>query len=117
MPRRQRSPQDKKRLSLARDNLSTTGEAPHALRTHWKKKKRSAERARRTAERVVLELTPEDFAPVRRRTVRKWGTVKLGAAIAAKLEKRATATPRKSAAARARRRVRRGSKRKVSDAS
>lgn len=112
MPRRQRSPQEKKRLSLARDDLSTTGEAPHALRNHWKKKKRSAERARRTAERVVLEVKPDDFAPVRRRTVRKWGRAKLGEAIAAKLEKRADETPRKSAAARDRRRRRRGSKRK-----
>lgn len=112
MPRRPRSPQEKKRLSLARDNLSTTGEAPHALRNHWKRKKRAAERARRTKERVVLEVKPDDFAPVRRRTVRKWGFARLGEALAWKLEKRATATPRKSAAARDRRRLRRGSKRK-----
>jgi len=106
---------NKKRLSLARDNLSTTGEAPHALRNHWKKKKkRSAERARRTAERVALDVRPDGFAPVRRRTVRKWGWTRLGVAIAAKLEARAEPqTPRKSAAARSRRRLRRGRKRKV----
>jgi len=112
MAHRRRSPQEKKRLSLARDNLSTTGEAPHALRNHWKKKKRTAERARRTAERIVLEVRPDDFAPVRRRTVRKWGWQRLGEAIAAKLETRADQTPRKSAAARERRRLRR-SKRKA----
>jgi len=109
-----RSPQDKKRLSLARDNLSTTGEAPHALRNQWRKKKRSAERARRTAERVALDVRPDAFARVRRRTVRTWGWTRLGAAIAAKLEARAEPqTPRKPAAARVRRRLRRGSKRKV----
>jgi hypothetical protein len=113
MARRQRSPQDKKQLSLARDNLSTTGEAPHALRNHWKRKKRSAERARRTAERVALEARPDAFAPVRRRTVRKWGWARLGVAIDAKRKARAEpAAPRKSAAARERRRLRRGRKRK-----
>jgi len=112
MARRRRSPQEKKRLSLARDNLSTTGEAPHALRKHWKKKKRSAERARRTAERVAVEVRPEAFAPVRRRTVRKWGGPRLGEAIAVKKAARADQTPRKSAAARERRRLRRGSKRR-----
>lgn len=111
MARRRKTPQEKKRLSLARDNLSTTGEAPHALRNHWKKKKRSAERARRTAERIVLEVRPDEFAPVRRRTVRKWSSPRLGAAIAAKMEERADPTPRKSAAARQRRRLRRGRKR------
>jgi hypothetical protein len=116
MARRQRSPQEKKRLSLARDNLSTTGEAPHALRNHWKKKKRSAERARRTAERVAIEVRPDDFAPVRRRTVRKWGWSRLGEAIATKKEARADQTPRKSAAARQRRRLRRGSKRRSAKA-
>jgi hypothetical protein len=99
-------------LSLARDNLSTTGEAPHALRNHWKKKKRSAERARRTTERIALEVRPEDFAPVRRRTVRKWPVRRLGEAIAAKKEARTEQTPRKSAAARDRRHRRRGSKRR-----
>jgi hypothetical protein len=112
MARRRRTPQEKKRLSRARDNLSTTGEAPHALRNHWKKKKRSAERARRTAERIALEVRPGEFAPVRRRTVRKWGWPRLGEAIAAKLEARTDQTPRKSAAARERRRLRRGSKRR-----
>lgn len=114
MPRRRRSPPEKKRLSLARDNLSTTGEAPHALRNHWKKKKRGAERARRTAERVALEVRPDDFAPVRRPTVRKWGFARLGAEIAEKLERRADETPRKSAAARERRRLRRAGKRRGS---
>ena len=113
MARRRRNPQEQKRLSLARDNLSTTGEAPHALRNHWKKKKRSAERARRTAERIALEGRPNDFAPVRRRTVRKWGWARLGVAIAAKREARVEQTPRKSVAARERRRLRRGSKRKA----
>jgi hypothetical protein len=70
MASRRRSPQEKKKRSLARDNLSTTGEAPHALRNHWKKK-RSAERARRTGERILLETQSDGFAPVRRRTVRK----------------------------------------------
>ena len=111
MARRPKSPQAKKRLSLARDNLSTTGEAPHALRNHWKKKKRSAERARRTAERIALEVQPTEFAPVRRRTVRKWGSPRLGDAIATKKQARAEQTPRKSAAARDRRRRRRGRRR------
>lgn len=104
------------RLSLARDNLSTTGEAPHALRNHWKKKKRNAERARRTAERIALEVRPDEFAPVHRRTVRKWGWPRLGEAIAAKLDARADQTPRKSMAARERRRLRRGSKRRIAKA-
>ena len=111
MARPRRSPPEKKRLSLARDNLSTTGEAPHALRRHWKKKKRNAERARRTAERIVLVVQPDDFSPVRRRTVRKWGFARLGDAIAAKRERRAVQKPRKSAEARERRTLRR-SKRK-----
>jgi len=55
---------------------------------------------------------PNEFEPVRRRTVRKWGSQRLGAAIAAKVEARADQTPRKSAAARDRRRLRRGSKRR-----
>lgn len=111
MPKRERSPQDKKRLSLARDSIVGGGEAPHALRNHWGKKKRTAERARRTAERVVLVSDPDGFAPVRRRTVRKWGSATLSDAIAGKQERRAKlrATPRKSAAARGRRKVRRGS--------
>ncbi len=112
MARRRRSPQEKKRLSLARDNLSTTGEAPHALRNQWKKKKRRAESARRTAERIAVKVRPDDFAAVRRRTVRKWGSVRLGQAIAAKLEARADQTPRKSTTAREHRRLRRGSKRR-----
>jgi len=116
MARRRRSPQEKKRLSLALDNLSTTGESPHALRKNWKKKKRGAERARRTAERVALETRPDDFAPVRRRTVRKWGYKPLGDALVDKLKKRADQTPRKSAAARERRRLRRGSKRRAKTA-
>ena len=107
MARRRLSPQEKKRHSLAKDNLSTTGEAPHALRNHWKKKKRTAERARRTAERVSLDTQPDSFAPVRRRTVRKWGWPRLGEAIAAKVEARATRPPRKSEAARKRRRRKR----------
>jgi len=117
--RRRRSPPEKKRLSLARDNLSTTGEAPHALRNHWKRKKRSAEKARRGAEREALAVQPGDFTPVRRRTVRKWGFARLGEAIAAKRETREKlmTSPRKSEAARERRRVRRGSKRKLSPTS
>jgi hypothetical protein len=114
MARRPRSPQQKKRLSLTRDSIVGGGESPHGLRNHWGKKKRSAERARRTAERVVLVTDPDGFAPVRRRTVRKWGSQKLGDAIAGKQERRAKLqeTPRKLVAARQRRKVRRGSPRK-----
>ena len=108
MPRR-RSPQEKKKLSLARDNLMRTGEPPHALRKNWKRKKRGAERARRTAERVALETRPGEFAPVRRATVRKWGFARLGEQIAD--NKESANKVRKSAAARERRRLRRGRKR------
>jgi hypothetical protein len=68
----------------------------------------------RTAERVGLVTDPDGFAPVRRRTVRKWGSSKLGDTIAGKQERRAKtqATPRKSTTARQRRRVRRGAVRK-----
>jgi hypothetical protein len=107
MARRRRSPIEKKKLSLARDNLSTTGEAPHALRNHWQKKKRRAEHGRRGAERVALATRPDEFVPARRKTVRKWDWKRLGEAIADKLEARANQTPRKSAAARKRRRLRR----------
>jgi hypothetical protein len=109
MPPRARSPQEKKRLSLMRDSI-VCGERPHALRKHWGKKKRSAERARRTAERVSLATRPDEFAPARRRTVRKWGSAKLGEAIAVNQERRAglQEAPRKSAAARLRRSLRRG---------
>lgn len=113
MPRRRRSPQEKKRLSLALDNLSTTGEAPHALRNHWKKRKRRAEKARRGAEKQVLATTPDDFAPVRRKPIRKWGFARLGEALAAKKEKRAAMVPRKSEKAREARRRRRGTRKKV----
>lgn len=112
MARVTRSPQDKKRLSLARDHIVNGGEPPHALRKHWGRKKRGAERARRTAERIALATDDEAFAPVRRRTVRKWGAMKLGEAIARNQERRATLqeTPRKSAATRQRRRMRRSSR-------
>jgi len=62
----------------------------------------------------MLVTAPDEFAPVRRRTVRKWGSQKLGDAIAGKHERRAKLqeTPRKSVAARQRRKVRRGSPRK-----
>ena len=109
VPRRVRSPQDKKRLSLIRDSIVGGGEAPHALRNHWAKKKRSAERERRTAECIALAVDPDGFAPRRRRTVGKWGSTTLGDAIAAKQERHAKRqqTPRKSAAARERRRLQR----------
>jgi hypothetical protein len=109
MARRERPPQEKKRLSLARDSVIRSGEAPHALRRHWGKQKRAAERARRTAERVGLATDAEGFARVRRRTVRKWGVSKLAEAIAGKQERRAALqeTPRKSAATRLRRAARR----------
>jgi hypothetical protein len=109
MVRRERSPQEKKRLSLARDSI-VGGETPHALRKHWGKKKRSAERARRTTDRVALATDPDGFAPARRRIVRKWGSAKLGEVIAAHQERRAKLqeAPRKPAATRLRRRLRRG---------
>ena len=118
MPRRRRSPPEKKRLSLARDNLMTSGESQHALRKHWRKKKRNAERVRRTGERVALAVQPDDFAPVRRPRVRKWGYARLGEEIAAKRERRADlqVNPRKAAAARKRRRLRRGKRRAVKPA-
>ena len=109
MARRVTSPRKKKRLSLIRDSIVGGGEAPHALRRQWGKTKRSAERARRTAERIELAVDPDGFVPTRRSTVRKWGSTKLGDAIAVKQERRAKRqeTPRKSAAARKRRRLQR----------
>lgn len=111
MARRVRTPQEKKRLSLTRDSI-VGAEYPHALRKHWGSRKRSAERARRTAERVALATAREGFAPVRRRTVRKWGSATLGEVIAEKQERRARLAdaPRKSLAARQRRRMRRGAR-------
>src|ERR1043166_7104005 len=112
MARDAKTPQEKKRLSWTRDSVMRSGEAPHALRRHWGKQKRSAERARRTAERVGLATDAEGFARVRRRTVRKWGVSRLAEAIAGKQERRAALqeTPRKSAAARLRRGARRGAR-------
>jgi hypothetical protein len=110
MPRgRRRSPAEKKRLSLERDH-PVSAKYPHAFRKNWSIKKRAAEGGRRTAERVALAADPDEPAPVRRREVRKWRVAPLGEAIAIKQARRAglREQPRKAAAARERRRVRRG---------
>lgn len=107
--KRQRSPQEKKRLSLTRDH-PLLAKYPKAFRKSWPKQTRSAERARRTADRIALATDADDFVPTRRESVRKWGGAPLGDVIAGKLERRARLreNPRKSAAARERRRLRRG---------
>ncbi len=109
MPRRRTNPPEKKRLSLERDH-PVAAKYPHAFRKTWSVKKRAAERARRTAERVALAADPHDLAPVRRREVRKWRVPPLGEAIATKQARRAglREQPRKAAVARERRRLRRG---------
>jgi hypothetical protein len=112
MPRLRRSPPEKKRLSLERDH-PVAAKYPHAFRKTWSIKKRAAERARRSSERVGLAADPDAFAPARRREVRKWPVPALGEAIAKHRERRAglREQPRKSAEARARRRRRRGKRR------
>lgn len=109
MPKRRRSPQEKKRISLARDR-PVSSEYPKSFRKQWPRKKAFAERARRTAERQALTTDPGGFAAVPRRRVVKWGTITLGEKVAVQLERRAALReqPRNSAAARERRRKRRG---------
>jgi hypothetical protein len=103
MGRRRRTPPEKKRLSLERDT-PLGAKYPKGFRKHWPRKQAAAERAFRHAQRQSLDTGNADAA-VRRRTVRKWSQAKLGEVIAVNAERRAglQETPRKSAAARARR--------------
>jgi hypothetical protein len=109
--RRQRSPQEKKALSLARDR-PLVAKYPKAFRKKYPRKKAYAEGARRSADRQSLAADPLGFTPAPRELVRKWGAPSLGDVIAGKKERRArvAAEPRKSAAARERRRLKRGRK-------
>jgi hypothetical protein len=108
MARRTRTPHEKKRLSLERDT-PLSAEYPKAFRKQWPRTKAKAERAFRHAQRQALAAGNED-ATVVRETVRKWPQPHLGEVIAEKAQRRARlqASPRKSAATRALRTLRRG---------
>lgn len=109
MPRRHRSPQEKKKLSLDRDHPLST-KFPKALRKHWPQRVASAQRSFRHASKQAL-ATEHDPADVHRPVVRKWGTgAHLADVIAEKKARRAklAAEPRKSPEARTRRAKRRG---------
>lgn len=107
MGRRRLTPQEKKRLSLGRDT-PLSAKYPKAFRKHWPRKKAAAERAFRHAQRQSLAVGDEDLA-IRREEIRKWPQARLGEVIATRAQRRAKLqrTPRKSAAARARRARRR----------
>jgi hypothetical protein len=111
MARRLRAPPEKKRLSLTRDH-PLSAKYPKAFRKKWPCMKAHATRAQRHAQRTALEANPDDDVPVRRATVRKWPQPSLGEVIESKRARR-TQQPRKSLAARARRRTRRGRHKKT----
>jgi hypothetical protein len=73
-----KSSPEKKRLAYARDHV-TPAEYPHAFRKNWPKTKAKAERAARHKARQVLEATWDDavVGMIRRKRVRKWGSISL----------------------------------------
>src|SRR5512138_1629113 len=108
--KRARSPQEKKRISLARDR-PVMSEYPKAFRRNWPRKKAYAERARRhnakqqlstyagasaaagatnaSATDVAETADTTDLGEIRRERVVKWGTATLGEVIPQKLALRA----------------------------
>jgi len=112
MPHRQRSPQEKKHLSLERDH-PLWAKYPKSFRKHWPQKVARAERSYRHAQKQAL-ATEHDPADVYRPVVRKWvgAAAPLGEVIVEKKARRArlASEPRKSPAARARRARRRGAR-------
>jgi hypothetical protein len=105
---RRRSPQEKKELSLKKDT-PLDAKTPKGFRKHWPKKKAGPTRANRHAVKQTLHEEPEAESLPARKEIRKWPQRSLGETIASKRERRAGVNekPRKSEAARARRRARR----------
>lgn len=95
-------------MSLERDT-PLSAEYPKAFRKQWPRTKAKAERAFRHAQRQALDARNAD-APISRETTRKWPQPRLGEVVAGNAQRRARlqVSPRKSAAARARRALRRG---------
>jgi hypothetical protein len=104
-PRRRRTPQERKHLSLERDTVDR-GKYPKAFRRKHPVQQAEAERAARREVRRRLANGHDDVDEVRRREVRKWSPAGLRDLIRAKLARRLhlQENPRKSPEARARRR-------------
>jgi hypothetical protein len=73
-----KSAPEKKRLAYAHDHV-TPAEYPHAFRKKWPRKKAKAERSARHKVRQLLDATGDDaiVGVIRRKRVRKWGSISL----------------------------------------
>ena len=111
MARPRLTPQEKKRLAQARDGVDRWGESQKGFRKVKPKRKAQVSRANRHAVAVVLHdgRDPAEEGVAGKRKV-FWAAPRLGDVIEAKLQRRArlNESPRKSPAARQRRRLRRG---------
>lgn len=104
MPMRiRKTPQQKKRLSLAKDHPVNV-EHPHAFRKSWPAKKRFAQKKFRHAvaqelNRVkgvsIPQIPDVDVNGIRRKTVKKWGSSSLGEVIKRKHARRIVSFRRK----------------------
>lgn len=112
MPRRQKTPQEKKRLELEKNHFTFT-EYPHAFRKNWNKKKSRLNRLYRRKGGELLakakpEISPDDAElligdvtsshlqnSVSAKRLKKTGTVTVGEKIRIKLEKRARGVGRR----------------------
>lgn len=107
MARRRLTPQEKKHFALTRDVVHTAVKYPKTFRRNWPKKKARLERAYRHAWARALSVdeNPDELA-LRREPHGKWAGPRLGEHIAHAIARRERlrAEPRKSEAARARRR-------------
>ena len=74
-----KTPREKKRLAYDRDHVSPA-EYPHAFRKTWPRKKAQAERSTRRKVRQALRGVGDDgtiCSTIRRKKVRKWGSISL----------------------------------------
>jgi hypothetical protein len=84
-----KSPQEKNRLAYDHDHV-TLAEYPHGFRRTWPRKKAKAQRAARRKVRQALKTTGDQAATadVRRKRVRKWGSITLRESVRLKQQKR-----------------------------
>lgn len=110
MPGRPRDPKKEKRIALERDRVDQWGESQKAARKKLPKKKALISRAYRKAVSQSLRTAADpDEVAVRRKEFRKWKGPTLGEAIRENTDRRERLqkSPRKSEAARRRRKERR----------
>jgi hypothetical protein len=87
MPKRRRTPQEKKRLALERDVVDMWGEPQKGFRKIKPRRKAQIARANRHAVSRALQ-SGADAAAVPRKRTQFWSGPRLGHAIALKLERR-----------------------------